>query len=135
VIGDLATLKREDGTPVPGVAQGAMQMGRHAARTIRGDLEGRPRKPFHYVDKGDLATIGRAAAVARIGGLHLSGFLAWTIWVVVHILYLIGFRNRVLVMMQWAWAYLTYQRGIRLITGERPGLGTLSVGGPGPDRP
>ncbi|MEX1256266.1 MAG: NAD(P)/FAD-dependent oxidoreductase [Gemmatimonadota bacterium] len=135
VIGDLATLNREDGAPVPGVAQGAMQMGRHAARTIRGDLEGRPRRPFRYVDKGDLATIGRAAAVARIGGLHLSGFLAWTIWVVVHILYLIGFRNRVLVMMQWAWAYLTYQRGIRLITGERPGLGTLSVGGPGPDRP
>jgi NADH dehydrogenase len=84
------------------------------------------------VDKGDLATIGRAAAVARIGRFQLSGLLAWTIWVVVHILYLIGFRNRVLVMMQWAWAYLTYQRGIRLITGEPPGL---TVEGPDPNRP
>ncbi|HSK18772.1 MAG TPA: NAD(P)/FAD-dependent oxidoreductase [Longimicrobiales bacterium] len=119
VAGDLASLKREDGSPVPGVAQGAMQMGKHAARQILRDLEQKPRASFHYVDKGDLATIGRAAAVARIGGVKLSGFIAWMIWVVVHIMYLIGFRNRVLVMMQWAWAYLTYHRGIRLITGDR----------------
>lgn len=119
VIGDLATLEREDGSPVPGVAQGAIQMGRHVARTIRRDLSGRPRRPFHYVDKGDLATIGRAAAVARIWKLRISGLPAWLIWVVVHIYYLIGFRNRTLVMLQWAWAYLTYQRGIRLITGDR----------------
>ncbi|HEX2168149.1 MAG TPA: hypothetical protein VHG09_13025, partial [Longimicrobiales bacterium] len=77
------------------------------------------RENFHYVDKGDLATIGRAAAVARLGRLKLSGFPAWVIWVVVHIMYLIGFRNRVLVMLQWGWAYLTYHRGIRLITGDR----------------
>jgi NADH dehydrogenase len=119
VAGDLASLKREDGTPVPGVAQGAIQMGKHAARQIVRDLEEQPREPFHYVDKGDLATIGRAAAVARLGKLKLSGFTAWVIWVVVHITYLIGFRNRVLVMMQWAWAYLTYHRGIRLITGDQ----------------
>ena len=119
VTGDLASLKREDGSPVPGVAQGAIQMGKHAARQIMRDLEHEPRENFHYVDKGDLATIGRAAAVARLGGRELSGFIAWVIWVVVHIMYLIGFRNRVLVMMQWGWAYLTYHRGIRLITGDR----------------
>ena len=119
VAGDLASLEREDGSRVPGVAQGAIQMGKHSARQIMRDMRGEPRTPFHYVDKGDLATIGRAAAVARLGGLKLSGFVAWVIWVVVHIMYLIGFRNRVLVMMQWGWAYLTYHRGIRLITGDR----------------
>jgi NADH:ubiquinone reductase (H+-translocating) len=118
VIGDLAHMKRPDGSIVPGVAQGAIQMGKHAGRQIVRDLRREPRKAFRYLDKGDLATIGRAAAVARIGGLKLSGFLAWIIWVVVHIAYLIGFRNRVLVLLQWAWAYFTYHRGIRLITGE-----------------
>jgi len=103
---------------VPGVAPAAMQMGRHVARTIRRDLEGRAREPFRYFDKGNLATIGRAAAVAEIAGLRLSGLVAWLVWVFVHILYLIGFRNRLLVLIQWAWAYLTYQRGIRLITGQ-----------------
>jgi NADH dehydrogenase len=117
VTGDLASIK-SGGQPVPGVAQGAMQMGRHAARMIRNDLADRPRSPFRYIDKGSLATIGRAAAVAEIAGLKLSGFIAWLVWVGVHILYLIGFRNRILVMMQWAWAYVTYQRGIRLITGD-----------------
>jgi NADH:ubiquinone reductase (H+-translocating) len=117
VVGDLASIA-SDGELVPGVAQGAMQMGRHVARTIRGDLAGRPRRPFHYTDKGLIATIGRAAAVAEIFGVKLSGFVAWFVWVFIHILYLIGFRNRVLVMVQWAWAYLTYARGIRLITGD-----------------
>jgi NADH dehydrogenase len=111
-------MEQADGTLVPGVAQGAMQMGTHAARQIQRDIAGQAREPFRYRDKGDLATIGRAAAVARIGRLKLSGFIAWAIWAGVHILYLIGFRNRILVMMQWAWAYLTYHRGIRLITGE-----------------
>ncbi|MFS8638522.1 MAG: NAD(P)/FAD-dependent oxidoreductase, partial [Gemmatimonadota bacterium] len=97
----------------------AMQMGRHVARAIRADLEGRPRPPFRYFDKGSLATIGRAAAVAEIAGLKLSGLVAWLVWVFVHILYLIGFRNRLVVMVQWAWAYLMYQRGVRLITGDR----------------
>ncbi|MEX1182784.1 MAG: NAD(P)/FAD-dependent oxidoreductase [Gemmatimonadota bacterium] len=118
VVGDLASLDRADGRPVPGVAQGAIQMGRHAARQIVRDLRGASREPFSYRDRGDLATIGRAAAVARLGRVKLSGFVAWLIWVVVHIMYLIGFRNRILVMMQWAWAYVSYSRGIRLITGE-----------------
>lgn len=133
VVGDLATLERASGDPVPGVASAAIQMGRHAARMIRADLMGRPRTPFHYVDKGDLATIGRAAAVARLGRLRLSGFPAWAVWVVVHILYLIGFRNRILVMLQWGWAYLTFQRGMRLITGSP--VTALPPRAPDPDPP
>ncbi len=117
VVGDLAHFER-DGVMVPGVAQGAMQMGTHAARSIAADLAGKPRKEFHYFDKGNLATIGRASAVADIGPFKLSGLVAWLIWVFIHILYLIGFRNRILVMVQWAWAYLSYQRGVRLITGD-----------------
>jgi NADH:ubiquinone reductase (H+-translocating) len=123
VVGDLAAAFRTDGSQVPGVAQGALQMGEHVARQIVADLRGSARKRFEYRDKGDLATIGRAAAVARLKSMKLSGFPAWLIWVVVHIMYLIGFRNRVLVMLQWAWAYLTYHRGIRLITGDsRPNV-------------
>jgi NADH dehydrogenase len=118
VIGDLASMKRADGSMVPGVAQGAIQSGKHVAKQIVRDLRNQPREPFDYFDKGDLATIGRAAAVARLGRVHLSGFIAWLIWVFVHILYLIGFRNRLLVVLQWAWAYVSYQRGIRLITGD-----------------
>jgi NADH dehydrogenase len=133
VAGDLAALEREDGRPVPGVAPAALQMGRHLAATIRNDLVGRDRKPFRYTDKGNLATIGRAAAVAEVAGLRVSGLPAWLVWVFVHILYLIGFRNRLLVMFQWSWAYLTYQRGIRLITG-RPEMAlreARSAGGEG----
>lgn len=118
VAGDLAAVE-QDGRPVPGVAPAAMQMGRHVARAIRADLEGRGRPMFRYFDKGSLATIGRAAAVAEIAGLKLSGLIAWLVWVFIHILYLIGFRNRVVVMVQWAWAYLMYQRSVRLITGDR----------------
>ncbi|MEX2283130.1 MAG: NAD(P)/FAD-dependent oxidoreductase [Gemmatimonadota bacterium] len=118
VIGDLMHLE-QDGKLLPGVAQTAMQSGAHTARNIIRDLRNQTRKPFRYFDKGNLATIGRAAAVAELrGGLHLSGFPAWFIWVFVHILYLIGFRNRIVVMLQWAWAYLMYQRGARLITGD-----------------
>jgi NADH:ubiquinone reductase (H+-translocating) len=117
VVGDLAHVERNGGQ-VPGVAQGAMQGGRHAARQIARGLAGRPRVPFRYRDKGNLATIGRAAAVADFGRFGLSGFAAWLVWAGVHILYLIGFRNRIVVMIQWAWAYLMYQRGIRLITGS-----------------
>lgn len=118
VAGDLAAIEREDGRPVPGVAPAALQMGRHVARAIRRDLAGKQRKPFRYVDKGNLATIGRNAAVAEIAGLRIAGLPAWLVWVFVHILYLIGFRNRLIVMLQWAWAYVTYQRGGRLITGQ-----------------
>jgi NADH dehydrogenase len=114
VIGDLAAMRM----PLPGVAQVAMQGGVHAARSIEGDIAGKPRQPFHYRDKGSLATIGRAAAVADLGRIHLSGFPAWFIWLTVHIFFLIGFRNRLLVFLQWAWAYVTYQRGARLITGD-----------------
>jgi NADH dehydrogenase len=117
VIGDLAHIV-QDGRTLPGVAQVALQGGRHAARLIRGDLEGRSRTVFRYRDRGNLATIGRAAAVADLGRLRFSGLPAWLAWVFIHILYLIGFRNRLLVMLQWAWAWATYQRGIRLITGQ-----------------
>jgi NADH dehydrogenase len=119
VIGDLAHLE-QDGGPIPGVAPAAMQMGRHAALCIRADLAGRPRTTFRYWNKGALATIGRAAAVADFGRLRFSGFPAWLLWVFIHIAYLIEYRNRALVLLQWAWAYVTYQRGIRLITGEDP---------------
>jgi NADH dehydrogenase len=115
VVGDLAHMVRGDGL-VPGVAQGGIQSGRHAARMIRNDLAGRPREPFQYHDKGTLATIGRARAVADLGWARLSGFPAWLAWAFVHIFSLIGFRNRALVMTQWAWAYFSRQRGVRLIT-------------------
>ena len=118
VIGDLASLKDEDGNPVPGVAPAAMQQGRTAAKTIARDLRNQPRKDFHYLDKGSLATIGRAAAVAQFRKLHISGYFAWLAWLFVHIFFLIGFRNRFIVMFQWAWSYLTYDRGARLITGD-----------------
>ncbi|HEX6941083.1 MAG TPA: NAD(P)/FAD-dependent oxidoreductase [Longimicrobiales bacterium] len=117
VAGDLAYVE-QDGRPVPGVAPAAMQMGPHVARVIRATLDGRPRPAFRYFDKGSLATIGRAAAVGEIAGVRLSGLVAWLVWVFIHILYLIGFRNRLVVMIQWAWAYLMYQRGARLITGN-----------------
>jgi NADH:ubiquinone reductase (H+-translocating) len=118
VIGDLATLKDENGKPLPGVAPVAMQEGTWAARQIKADLAGKPREPFHYFDKGSLATIGRAAAIAQFGKVHISGFVAWLSWLFIHILFLIGFRNRIMVMLQWAWSYLTYERAAWLITGE-----------------
>jgi NADH dehydrogenase len=123
VIGDLAALKDENGKLLPGVAQVAIQQGAWVAETIARDLENQPRRNFHYHDKGSLATIGRAAAVAQIGKIELSGYFAWLTWLFVHIFFLIGFRNRLLVMIQWAWSYLTYERGARLITGsdELPG--------------
>jgi len=122
VIGDLTAVKMADGSLVPGVAPAAIQGGRHAAESIRRALRGQPARPFRYVDKGTLATIGRAAAVAQIGPLHLKGFLAWVLWLAVHILTLIGFRNRFLVMLEWAVMYLRFERGARLITGDVPEL-------------
>ncbi len=123
VIGDLATLKDKNGNMLPGVAPVAIQEGDWVGKTIARDLKNQPRRDFRYFDKGSLATIGRAAAVAQIGGFELSGYFAWLAWLFVHILFLIGFRNRVLVMIQWAWSYFTYDRGTRLITGsdELPG--------------
>jgi NADH dehydrogenase len=116
VIGDLAAVMQANGKPVPGVAPAAIQEGLHAAKNIARRIAGQPTLPFRYRDKGSLATIGRAAGVADFGRLHLSGFIAWAAWLGVHIFFLIGFRNRLLVMLQWAWAYLTYQRSARLIT-------------------
>lgn len=118
VIGDLASAKQKDGTLVPGVAPAAIQMGEFAGKTVLNDLKGKPRKDFEYWDKGSLATIGRAAAVANFGRIHLSGFFAWLSWLFIHVFFLIGFKNRVLVLMEWAWSYFTFQRGARLITGN-----------------
>jgi NADH:ubiquinone reductase (H+-translocating) len=118
VVGDLAALKDESGMWLPGVAPVAIQEGRATAHNIGGELRGQPRKNFHYWNKGNLATIGRAAAVADFGKIHISGFLAWLSWLFIHIFFLIGFRNRLIVLIQWAWSYLTYERGARLITGD-----------------
>ena len=123
VIGDLAALNDENGKMLPGVAPVAIQQGDWVADTIARDLENQPRRNFRYHDQGSLATIGRAAAVAQFGKFELSGYFAWLAWLFVHIFFLIGFRNRLLVMIQWAGSYLTYERGARLITGsnELPG--------------
>jgi NADH:quinone reductase (non-electrogenic) len=122
VIGDLAAAKDEHGKLLPGVAPNAIQQGRYVAKVIRAELEHRShtgtRPPFHYWDKGSLATIGRAAGVAQFGRIHISGYVAWLSWLFVHIFFLIGFRNRILVFIQWAWSYVTYERGARLITGS-----------------
>ncbi|PYX50142.1 MAG: FAD-dependent oxidoreductase [Acidobacteria bacterium] len=128
VIGDLAALKDESGKMLPGVAPVAIQQGRYVAKIIQREVEAAtkapakgpimPRPGFHYWDKGSLATIGRAAAVAKFGKIHISGFIAWLAWLFVHILFLIGFRNRLLVFIEWAWSYVTYERGARLITGS-----------------
>ena len=118
VVGDLAHSEDARGRQLPGVAQVAMQQGSYVARTIRRRIAGAPDSgAFHYRDRGDLAVIGRAAAVARIGGLHLSGFPAWLIWLFVHLMYLVQFSNRVLVFVEWGFLYLTFNRGARLITG------------------
>ncbi|HEX4948888.1 MAG TPA: NAD(P)/FAD-dependent oxidoreductase [Blastocatellia bacterium] len=121
-IGDMTSFTHQDGKPLPGVSPVAMQMGRTAARNILHALKGEPYERFRYVDKGNMATIGRNAAVADLGKLHLSGFLAWLAWLFVHLIFLIGFRNRVAALFNWAWSYFTYQRGSRLITGRRLSL-------------
>ena len=117
VVGDLASLKGEDGHPLPGVAQVAIQMGKHAASNIVRAIGKQPYRPFKYKNLGNMATIGRAAAVGDFGWFTLRGYIGWVAWVFVHILNLIGFRNRLVVMVQWIWAYFSYQRAIRLITG------------------
>lgn len=114
VVGDLCHFE-QGGKLVPGVAPAAMQQGRHAAQCILRLVDGKPTAPFVYVDKGSLATIGRSAAVADLGALKLSGYLAWVAWLFIHIVFLIGFRSRLVVMLDWAWAYWTYQRSARLI--------------------
>ncbi len=117
VIGDLAAFVDETGKPLPGLAAVAVQQGRQVARNILRMCNGLPSEPFHYVDLGTMATIGRAAAVVNFNWITLSGFVAWVIWIFVHILLLIGFRNRFVVLFDWAWSYLSFQRSARLITG------------------
>jgi NADH dehydrogenase len=123
VVGDLASAPSEIGGPFPGTSPVAIQEGRHAAKNVLRATAGQPLRPFHFLDKGTMAVIGRAAAVAEIAGFRLSGVLAWLTWCFVHIFYLIGFRNRFVVMFEWAWTYVTGKRGARLITGriEKPG--------------
>jgi NADH dehydrogenase len=134
VIGDLAHFE-QDGHQVPGVAQPAMQMGDHIGRMIASDLERKPRRAFRYFDKGDMATIGRLAAIAKVEWpfkAHLSGFAAWITWATVHIFFLIGFRNRLRVAASWFWTYVTFNRGARLITGDQklPGWSEQVEAGP-----
>jgi NADH dehydrogenase len=132
VVGDLASVKGPNGKPLPGIAQVAMQGGAYAARAIRERLRGpdghNEALPFHYFDKGDLAVIGRGAAVANIFGLRLSGLPAWLVWLFIHLMYLVQFQNRVVVFIQWGFQYLTFGRRARLITGVLP---TDTIGGGG----
>ena len=128
VIGDTATLTEKKGHVIPGVAPAAKQMGKYVGKLISARIAGREwRKPFHYVHLGDLATIGRRAAVVKFGRLELKGFLGWVFWSVAHIYFLIGLRNRFVVAFNWFWDYVTFQRGARLITdvprGEDPTRG------------
>jgi NADH dehydrogenase len=126
VVGDMAYLEHE-GRPLPGLAPVAMQQGVHAARQIRRCLlEGQPTQPFRYADRGTMATIGRAAAVADLRRIHVSGFLAWLIWLFIHLMHLVGFRNRLIVFIQWTWNYLTFKRGVRLIV-ERGQQGRQAI--------
>ncbi|HXX18059.1 MAG TPA: NAD(P)/FAD-dependent oxidoreductase [Candidatus Acidoferrum sp.] len=120
VIGDLANFSHQTGAPLPGVAQPAIQEGRYVAGVIESRLRGAPTKPFRYDDKGNLATLGRGAAVADLNGLQLSGLPAWLLWIFIHLLNIIEFQNRLLVFVQWAWFYFTYDRSARLITGKNP---------------
>jgi NADH dehydrogenase len=121
VIGDLANYSHQTGKPLPGVAQPAIQEGRYVAKLIEQRMRGnKTTQPFRYFDKGNLATIGRGAAVADLNWLRLSGWPAWLIWVFIHLLYIVQFQNRLLIFLQWGWLYLTYDRSARLITGENP---------------
>jgi NADH:ubiquinone reductase (H+-translocating) len=132
VLGDAAAFKSNGSDFLPGLSPVAIQMGQYAARAIQGDLAGRTRRAFAYWDKGQLAVIGRGQAVADIWKLHFGGFIAWLTWIFVHIFFLIGFRNRVLVLLEWAWSYFTYSRGARLITDETqvPGATLKPAGAP-----
>ncbi len=118
VAGDLANVPTADGKSLPGIAPVALQQGRYIGRTIIAEIGGKTRAPFRYLDKGQMATIGRSRAIVETHGLHLTGFLAWIAWLVIHIYYLSGFQNRLLVLIQWAWSYLTFSRGARLIVSK-----------------
>jgi NADH dehydrogenase len=128
VLGDAAAFKDERFGTLPGICPVAIQMGRYAAAAIAGDLAGKPRRPFAYGDKGQLAVIGRGRAVADLWRFRFGGFLAWLVWIFVHIFFLIGFRNRIIVLIEWAYAYFTYHRGARLITWPWSGGGRRKTG-------
>jgi len=130
-IGDVCAFLHQTGAPLPGVAPVAIQQGRAAADNVLRRVGGQPTRPFRYRDKGSMATIGRAAAVAVVGRFKLSGLVAWLAWLLVHIMFLIGFRNRLLVLFEWAWAYVTWHRGARLITGPWKGRGSGDASGQG----
>ena len=130
-IGDVCAFLHQTGAPLPGVAPVAIQQGRAAADNALRRVGGQPTRPFRYRDKGSMATIGRAAAVAVVGRFKLSGLVAWLAWLLVHIMFLIGFRNRLLVLFEWAWAYVTWHRGARLITGPWKGRGSGDASGQG----
>jgi NADH:ubiquinone reductase (H+-translocating) len=146
-IGDMIRVRQESGPPVtlPGVAPVAMQEGRHAAAVVQDRLEGRPGRRFHYFDKGNLATIGRARAVADLKGItppiryppgiHLSGFIAWVTWLTVHLFYMIGFENKLLVLTRWAFSFVTHGRGARLIAGEAEAPNLAPTGAQAATRP
>jgi NADH dehydrogenase len=120
VIGDLANFSHQTGKPLPGVAQPAIQQGHYVGKLIQARLENKNLPPFHYFDKGNLATIGRGAAVADLNWLQISGLPAWLIWIFIHLLYIVQFQNRLLILLQWAWLYITFDRSARLITGKNP---------------
>ena len=120
VIGDLANFSHQTGKPLPGVAQPAIQQGHYVGKLIQARLRNKELPPFHYFDKGNLATIGRGAAVADLNWLQISGLPAWLIWIFIHLLYIVQFQNRLLILLQWAWLYITFDRSARLITGENP---------------
>jgi len=130
-IGDVCAFLHQTGAPLPGVAPVAIQQGRAVADNVLRRVGGQPTRPFRYRDKGSMATIGRAAAVAVVGRFKLSGLVAWLAWLLVHIMFLIGFRNRLLVLFEWAWAYVTWHRGARLITGPWKGRGSGDTSGQG----
>lgn len=126
-IGDMISVTMDDGKPVPGVSPAAMQAGRHAAENVLRQIQGQPSVPWRYFDKGSMATIGRNAAVVHIGPMKFGGFPAWIIWVFVHLLFLMGFRSRAAVFLQWVWAYFSYGKGARLISGAAGKQGVLST--------
>jgi NADH dehydrogenase len=125
VIGDLASFSQQSGKPLPGVAPVAIQQGQHVARTISARLQHKPGAPFHYKDRGSMAIIGRASAIAQMGRWQFSGYLAWLAWLFIHLVELVEFENRVLVLIQWGWYYFSRNRAARLITGKAP-IGLLA---------
>jgi NADH dehydrogenase len=120
VIGDLSSFSHQTGKPLPGVAQPAIQQGRYVGEVIERRLRGETIRPFRYFDKGNLASIGRGAAVADLNFFTLAGLPAWLIWVFIHLMYIVEFQNRLLVFLQWMWLYITFDRTARLITGKNP---------------